>query len=128
MAPGVVLTTNDKLSTEAIFPFGSWTLTQEDRDALRALVTRLVTAEADYTTVLVEGHTCSIGPEDCDLRLSERHARSVGDYLVSLGVRPDAIRIFGYGLNRPIADNVTAEGRRINRRVEVSTDVQNGKN
>ena len=126
VAPGVVFTTNDKLGTEAIFPFGSSFLTPEGREALRVLVANLMMAEADYTTVLVEGHTCSIGPEDYNQWLSERRARSVADHLVSLGVRPDAIRVAGYGMDRPIADNETAEGRRMNRRVEVSTDVTGG--
>lgn len=124
VAPEVVLTTNDKLGTETLFTFDSWELTQEGREALRALVARLKMAEAAYTTVLVEGHTCSVGPVDYNQWLSEQRARSVADQLVGLGVRPDAIRVVGYGMERPIGDNATAEGRRLNRRVEINTDVR----
>jgi outer membrane protein, adhesin transport system len=121
-----VFTTSDRLGTEAMFPFGSATLTPEGREALRGLASGFTAPDADYTTILVEGHTCSIGPEDYNQDLSERRARSVADHLVSLGVRRDAIRIVGHGEGRPIADNATREGRVLNRRVEVSTDVRNG--
>ncbi len=121
-----IFTTNDRLGTEAMFPFGSATLSPEGREALRDLASRFIAPDADYTTILVEGHTCSIGPADYNQGLSERRARSVADHLVSLGVRRDAIRVVGYGEDRPIADNSTREGRSLNRRVEVSTDVNNG--
>jgi outer membrane protein, adhesin transport system len=120
----IEFTTTQQLSTETSFSFGSDTLTPEGREAVRGLATQLTAPGADYSTVLVEGHTCSIGPANYNQALSERRARSVADHLVDLGVRPDAIRVVGYGMDRPIADNATAEGRRINRRVEVSTDVR----
>jgi hypothetical protein len=47
-----------------MFPFGSATLTPEGREALRGLASGFTAPDADYTTILVEGHTCSIGPED----------------------------------------------------------------
>ncbi len=121
-----VFTTSDRLGTEAMFPFGSATLTPEGREALRGLASRFTAPDADYTTILVEGHTCSIGSADYNQGLSERRAQSVADHLVSLGLRRDAIRVVGYGEDRPIADNATREGRALNRRVEVSTDVRNG--
>ena len=117
-------TTRDQISAETSFPFGSATLTQEGRESLRQVASRLTATGAEYSTVLVEGHTCSIGPADYNQGLSERRAQSVADHLVSLGVRPDAIQVVGHGMDQPIADNATAEGRRLNRRVEVSTDVQ----
>jgi outer membrane protein, adhesin transport system len=120
----VVYTTSQQLSAGTSFAFGSATLTPEGRDGVRRLAERLTAPGASYSNVLVEGHTCSIGPADFNQSLSERRARSVADHLVSLGVRPDAIRVVGYGMDRPIADNATAEGRRMNRRVEMSTDVR----
>jgi len=119
-------TTSQRLSSETSFSFGSATLTPEGREAVRELASQLTAPGANYSTILVEGHTCSIGPADYNQGLSERRARSVADQLVSLGVRPDAIRVVGYGMDRPIADNATEAGRQLNRRVEVSTDVRNG--
>ena len=93
---------------------------------MRGLALTLTAPGAEYSTVLVEGHTCSIGPAGYNQGLSERRARSVADHLVSLGVRPDAVRVVGYGMDRAIADSANAEGRRMNRRVEVSTEVTGG--
>ncbi len=118
-------TTSQRLSSETSFAFGSGTLTPEGREAVRGLAAQLTVPGAGYSTILVEGHTCSIGPADYNQGLSERRARSVADELIRQGVRPDAIRVVGYGMDRPIADNATEEGRQLNRRVEVSTDVRN---
>lgn len=68
-----------------------------------------------------DGHTCSIGTEAYNLKLSERRAESVKAYLVKKGVAADRITTKGYGESRPMADNKTREGRELNRRVEVCT-------
>lgn len=68
-----------------------------------------------------DGHTCSIGTEAYNQKLSERRAESVKAYLVKKGVAADRITTVGYGESRPIADNKTREGRELNRRVEVCT-------
>ena len=67
----------------------------------------------------VRGHTDSVGPEEYNAALSLRRAESVCEYLSrSLGV--DATRLIarGFGESTPIADNATATGRTMNRRVE----------
>jgi len=68
-----------------------------------------------------DGHTCSIGTEAYNQKLSERRAESVKAYLVKKGVAADRIITVGYGESKPIADNKTREGRELNRRVEVCT-------
>lgn len=68
-----------------------------------------------------DGHTCSIGTEAYNQRLSERRAESVKAYLVRKGVAADRITAVGFGETRPMADNKTREGRELNRRVEVCT-------
>ncbi len=79
---------------------------------------------ADYlqrnakTKMSIEGHTDSVGPAEYNMRLSERRAESVKDYLVNKGgVDADRLYTKGYGETRPIADNKTKEGRQKNRRV-----------
>ncbi|MNF03767.1 Outer membrane porin F precursor [compost metagenome] len=66
------------------------------------------------------GHTDSVGRDAYNQKLSERRAQSVTDYLVSSGV-PQAsfVSVQGAGESRPEADNATAEGRAMNRRVEI---------
>ncbi|MFW5730380.1 MAG: OmpA family protein [Desulfonatronovibrionaceae bacterium] len=69
--------------------------------------------------VLVEGHTCSIGPESYNLGLSKRRAQSVADFLEEEGVSQDRLETHGYGELKPKFDNSTREGRALNRRVEM---------
>ncbi len=67
------------------------------------------------------GHTCSIGTEAYNQKLSERRAESVKAYLVKHGIAAQRITTVGYGESKPMADNKTREGRELNRRVEVCT-------
>ena len=69
-----------------------------------------VLTEYDKTLVEIVGHTDSTGNDAINRPLSQRRADSVGAYL----------RGRGAGADYPIADNGTAEGRALNRRVEIS--------
>lgn len=71
------------------------------------------------TSILVEGHTDSLGTASYNQQLSERRAANVTDLLVQRGVHAARIRAIGYGEHRPIATNATPEGRQLNRRVEI---------
>ena len=53
------------------------------------------------------------------MRLSQERAESVMRYLVAQGVAADRLVALGYGPDRPVADNGTAAGRAMNRRVEL---------
>jgi len=68
--------------------------------------------------VIIKGYTCSIGTEAYNKGLSLRRAISVRNYLSNKGLKPNRLRVEGYGEGRPIGDNATLEGRRRNRRVE----------
>lgn len=74
--------------------------------------------------VTVEGHTDYIGSDQYNQRLSERRANAVRKYLIERGIASARIRVVGYGEQRPIADNKTAEGRAINRRAEFEVTVE----
>jgi outer membrane protein OmpA-like peptidoglycan-associated protein len=65
----------------------------------------------------VEGHTDNTGDLNMNVDLSKRRAQSVLNYLANKGVDVSHIKAEGYGPNRPIADNNTAEGSALNRRV-----------
>jgi len=71
------------------------------------------------TTILVEGHTDSTGSAEYNQKLSERRAESVQKELVRNGIPQSRITTQGFGKNRPVAGNNTAEGRAKNRRVEI---------
>lgn len=70
--------------------------------------------------IQVAGHTDSIGAAAANQRLSEARAKSVAEYLTDNGVDPARVTAIGYGEVRPVADNDTARGRRLNRRIEFS--------
>jgi outer membrane protein OmpA-like peptidoglycan-associated protein len=71
--------------------------------------------------ILVGGHTAVAGTAEGRMRLSVERARAVADYLLSKNVRTaDRVVIRGYGAEKPIADNNTADGMRKNRRVEIT--------
>ena len=76
--------------------------------------------EFDKTIIVVAGHTDSRGSDDYNQALSERRAGSVARYLLSRDVVEARIEAVGFGEDTPIADNGTAEGRSLNRRVELS--------
>ncbi|MGW8161064.1 MAG: OmpA family protein [Desulfobulbales bacterium] len=67
----------------------------------------------------IQGHTCSIGTEAYNQKLSERRAKAVVDYLVKQGIDKNRLTMEGFGETRPAASNATKEGRELNRRVEV---------
>ena len=69
-------------------------------------------------SILIEGHTDSIGSDTSNLILSQNRANAVMQYLTQHGVGSDKLKATGYGKSRPIADNSTANGRAKNRRVE----------
>ncbi len=69
--------------------------------------------------VEVAGHTDSVGSAASNASLSERRAKSVRDFLVGAGVNPGNLTAKGYGETRPVADNTSALGRAVNRRVEL---------
>ena len=70
--------------------------------------------------VTVEGHTDALADDAYNLDLSNGRARAVVAWLVKKGVAPARLQANGFGETRPVADNATAEGRALNRRVEVS--------
>jgi len=76
--------------------------------------------EFDKTVVEVAGHTDSTGTDAYNQGLSERRAQAVAHYLQGRGVIPERLLVVGMGESRPVADNSTAQGRQLNRRVEIT--------
>lgn len=72
-----------------------------------------------YTEIFIEGHADSSGNQLNNKKLSEMRAKTVALYLKSHNVITERLAIAGYGATRPVASNVTPEGRRRNRRVVV---------
>ncbi len=108
---------------DVLFDSGQYTLKPAARERL-ARISGIVLAYPELK-MEIEGHTDAIGSDAFNQSLSEKRAASVRDYLVDNGVSINSVLARGYGKTRPIADNTTAAGRKLNRRVEmiVSGDV-----
>ena len=79
----------------------------------------LVLRRYNQTLVDVIGHTDSTGSTDYNMRLSQRRAAAVADYLIAQGNNSQRFAVIGMGPTQPIASNATEEGRAQNRRVEI---------
>ncbi len=108
---------------DVLFDFNKYTLKPEARERL-ARISGIVLAYPDLR-LQIEGYTDSIGSDEYNQTLSDKRAESVRDYLVSSGVSMNNVAAVGKGKADPVADNSTAAGRKLNRRVEmiVSGDV-----
>ena len=70
-------------------------------------------------SVIIEGHTDSVGSDSLNQSLSQRRADAVKSYLMTQGVNPTRLVSSGLGEGSPVAGNESATGRQQNRRVEV---------
>ena len=80
----------------------------------------IVLQKFDKTIIVAAGHTDSKGSDEYNQKLSERRAKSVALYLLAQGVVEARVEAVGFGEGEPIADNTSAEGRSLNRRVELT--------
>lgn len=94
----------------------SWQLKKESLSELDNLVNLI--SENKNIVIEIGGFTDSTGTAEYNLILSEKRALSVVDYLISKGIPPASLKYKGYGNNMPLGDNVTSEGRKLNRRTE----------
>lgn len=105
------------LNADTFFDFDKATIKPEGRQILDQVAAQ--SAQLNLETLIATGHTDSTGPEAYNLKLSQRRANAVKDYLVGKGVPGDRIYVEGKGEANPIASNATREGRAQNRRVEI---------
>ena len=106
-----------RLTNDILFDTDSYAL----RSASRSTLTELAENFRQYpdNRIIVEGHTDSTGSDAHNQQLSENRAASVADYLIDQGVSSSKIIVYGFGEARPKTSNDTAEGRQLNRRVEI---------
>ncbi len=98
------------------FEFNKAVLLPSSYPTLKDLA-KIMAEYPDYT-LAISGHTDSKGADNYNLKLSDDRAASARTYMLSQGVPADREVSHGYGETKPIADNATAAGQALNRRVE----------
>ncbi len=97
---------------------------KDSEDVLNAVV-KVLKEHPEVAKVQVEGHTDNQGGAGYNRTLSASRAASVVKWLVKNGIDAGRLTSAGFGPDRPIASNDTADGRKANRRVEFH--IQEGK-
>ena len=75
--------------------------------------------EKESIKIHLKGNTDSDGDDENNFILSQKRAESVANYFINKGIDAARITFEGYGESRPITENITKEGKRANRRVEL---------
>ncbi len=120
----IEIVTFDQMISEGIsvpmnnlfFNTGKWNILSESRPELKRIAEIIKTHNLK---VEISGHTDDVGPDDTNQTLSENRANAIAKFLQDLGVPLELISTIGYGESQPSESNETADGRALNRRVEL---------
>jgi len=101
-----------------LFGYDSSTLQSE----AKANISKLADILKKYpdSNILITGHTDSDGSENYNQTLSEQRAKAVSDYTMYKGISSSRLSTVGLGETEPVASNDTADGKQLNRRVEIA--------
>ena len=105
------------LANDTLFKTGSASLSETSAVHLQMVTGILKDHPGVY--ILIGGHTDNTGPDDLNMKLSKARADAVANALIESGFPTDHIQTVGYGSSSPIASNASAEGRGLNRRVNI---------
>lgn len=101
------------------FKSGSSVLEPNAKRVLKGIAEQLLAPENKSVKIEIHGHTDNVGRPAANKKLSQQRAQSVINYLASQGVPKSRMEAYGHGDEEPVADNKTAEGRELNRRIEM---------
>jgi len=115
----VVVEENRIVINEKIqFDFNKATIRPES-DSLMQEIIKVIKDHPHIKKIAIEGHTSSEGSDKYNLKLSDKRAKAVMEYLVTKGaLEKGMFTAKGFGEGKPIADESTEEGKEKNRRVE----------
>jgi outer membrane protein OmpA-like peptidoglycan-associated protein len=118
-APPRVVVTKEKLELKekVFFDTGKATIKPVSFTLLDEVATALE-GHDEVRRVRIEGHTDDVGDAVLNKKLSQQRAEAVRGYLLNKGIDAARLEAAGYGEEKPVAPNATAEGREANRRVE----------
>ena len=102
---------------DVLFETGKYALSQDAQLKLAKLA-GIIQAHPGLN-LAIEGHTDTTGTADFNMKLSQQRADTVRNFLITQGLSAESITAVGLGEDNPVADNATAAGRKLNRRVEI---------
>lgn len=108
----------DKVHTfrNVLFEFDKYELLDTAKEDIRQIFNYL---SADASLIIsIDGHTDTTGSDGYNQLLSANRCQAVAGYLMEIGLAGDRIQWKGHGGSKPVANNNTETGRRLNRRVE----------
>lgn len=97
-----------------LFDFDKAVLKPEGKAEVDKLVAEMKKFPKD--TVVIEGHTCNVGPAEYNMGLGQRRADAVKAYMVESGIDAARVETVSYGLTKPAVPNDTPANRKLNRR------------
>jgi outer membrane protein OmpA-like peptidoglycan-associated protein len=92
---------------------------EKTRIAQIAETLKKATSSGEYT-IMIEGHTADVNKPNGQMKLSIERAQEIIRELTANGLDKNLFTYRGYGGTKPVASNETAEGRALNRRVEIT--------
>jgi len=105
------------LNKPVIFETGTAVLKPESDEALLSVKAFLQAKE--YVSLLrIEGHMASGGNENDNQSLTQKRAMAVCKWLIKNGIDCKRLIAVGFGSNKPVADNSSADGKAMNNRIE----------
>jgi outer membrane protein OmpA-like peptidoglycan-associated protein len=121
----VVVEDNRIVINEKIqFDFNKATIRPESDDLMNEII-KVIKENQHIKKIAIEGHTSSEGSDKYNLKLSDKRAKAVMEYLVTKGSLPkEMFTAKGFGESKAIADESTEEGKEKNRRVEFNITEQ----
>jgi len=121
----VVVEENRIVINEKIqFDFNKATIRPESDDLMNEII-KVIKENQHIKKIAIEGHTSSEGSDKYNLKLSDKRAKAVMEYLVTKGSLPkEMFSAKGFGESKPIADESSEEGKEKNRRVEFNITEQ----
>jgi outer membrane protein OmpA-like peptidoglycan-associated protein len=110
------------LASQALFEFNRSEVTVAARASLRPVIDDI--RRRRVGTISIVGHTCDLGSDEYNQRLSERRAQALRDWFIAEGIPADALEASGRGESEPQYPNDSEENRAKNRRIVLNFSVQ----
>ena len=105
-----------RYESTVLFGFADHTL-QTGAELVLTDLAKVIQQDTSLRSLLIVGHTYSVGTDEYNVMLSKKRAFTVAASLQAAGVNSKYIRIIPMGKEQPFATNATPEGRKLNRRV-----------